>query len=331
MAQLNTILADGYDRETFERAFARHPGLRHLCEKLARILPHAEPLLFDLFCLLFKLNSVLRPAKELSPAVLVNRRVVEVVMRGEGLERLRRHTELEASSAAAAARLLGEQILEGLKAEFRDHPRELVDAIESALDEEGLEERHAQLAHLERSDDFEKTTKKELTEELNEEIDELEAKLERHRRRQTKAARIAAQIDESVCEEIQRLPERLEETKHQARGLGVGGDAKRRMELGDRIMGSRKLKMLARLVGAFREVASEARRRRVVQAPQELHTVTLGAELERLLPSELLGLCGGNKRGLHLEFLRRLAEKQLLGVQARSRLLARANGSVSGR
>ena len=316
MAQLNTILADGYDRETFERVFARHQGLQNLCERLARILPHAKPLLLDLFSLLFKLNTVLLPAKDLSPAVLINRRVVEVVLKEEGLTRLRRHTELEQTSAGAATRLLGERILESLKQEFRDHPRELVDALESARDEERLEERRGQLEHLEGTEEFSEDSRENLTEELSEEIEELEAALERHRKRQTRASRIAAKIDESISEPLEKLPEQLEETEHQARSLGVGSDeavdAERRMELGDRIMGSRKLKMLARLVGAFREVALEARRRRVVQAPQELHTVTLGAELERLLPSELLGLCGEKSRGLHLEFLRRLAEKQLL-------------------
>ena len=319
MAELNTLLADGYDREAFERVYSRHQGLQNLNERMARILPHPEALLFDLFSLLFKLNTVLRPAKELSPAVLLNRRVIEVVLKGEGLERLRRHTELEETSAAAATRLLGERILEALKLEFRDHPRDLVDALESARDEEALDQSRAQLEHLENTDGFEDSIREDLEEELREELDELETRLERHRKRQSKASRIAARIDASVGEELEQLPEHLEETDSQARGLGVGGDgevdAERRMELGDRIMRSRKLKMLARLVGAFREVAFEARRRRVVQAPQELHTVTLGAELERLLPSELLGLRTGKNKGLHLEFLRRLAEKQLLEYQ----------------
>ena len=316
MAELNTIYFDGYDREAYENIFARHSGLQDVAQRLGRILPHPEPLLLDLFCLLFKLNVVLRSAKELSAAVLINRQVVEMVQKGDPLEGLRRHTELEPSSAAAATRLLGERILEALKVEFRDHPRELVDAQDSARDEELLATNQRQLEHLERSETFDENTRQDLVEELGEEIKELESRLQRHRKRQGKASEIAALIDAQINEEMAQIPQGLEETQTHARGLGVGSDAnvdaERRMELGDRIMRSRKLKMLARLVGAFREVAFEARRRRVVQAPQELHTVTLGAELERLLPSELLGLCAGNHRGLHLEFLRRLAEKQLL-------------------
>ena len=322
MAQLNVLLADGYDRETFDRVFTRHQGLQNLCERLARLLPHAEPLLFDLFSLLFKLNTVFLPDNELSPAVLINRRVVELISNENSLASLRRHTELDEGKAGAATRLLGERILDALKQEFRDHPRELVDALETARDEQRLEELRGELAHLRRTDEFSQPTRESLEEDLQEDIEAFESRLKRHRKRQRKASKIAANIDDSLSEQLQQLPEQLEESERQARALGVGNDsavdAERRLELGDRIMHSRKLKMLARLVGAFREVAMEARRRRVVQAPQELHTVTLGAELERLLPSELLGLCAGKSRGLHLEFLRRLAEKQLLEYQLES-------------
>ena len=316
MAQLNTLLTDGYDKETFARLFNQHQGLQTLCERLARILPHAKPLLFDLFSLLFKLNTVMVPEKELSPAVLINRRVVETISKEEGLASLRRHTELNEAAACAATRLLGARVLDALKHEFRDHARELVDAQESARDEQRLEELEQELGHLQRTPQFSAQTRENLEDDLQEEINELNSRLHRHRKRQRKASKLAAKIDESISEHIQLLPEQLTQTEIQAQALGVGNDsavdAERRMELGDRIMRSSKLKMLARLVGAFREVAMEARRHRVVQAPQELHTVTLGAELGRLLPSEFLGLYAQKSQALHLEFLRRLAEKQLL-------------------
>ena len=49
-------------------------------------------------------------------------------------------------------------------------------------------------------------------------------------------------------------------------GLGAGSEgkvaARQRLELGEKLMSSKKLQMLAKLVGAFREVAFEARRKR---------------------------------------------------------------------
>ena len=46
MAELNTLLADGYDREAFERVYSRHQGLQNLNERMARILPHPRSAAF---------------------------------------------------------------------------------------------------------------------------------------------------------------------------------------------------------------------------------------------------------------------------------------------
>ena len=342
MADLSAVLADGYDREVFAGVLARERSLRELGERLARILPHAEPLLLDLFCALFKLNVVLRPVKELSPAVLINRSVIEVVLSSGALEALRRRTELDDARAAMATVLLGERILQALKREFRHRPADLVHAAESARDTEALDARLSELRHLEQFEGFEAETKAGLSAEIGEEIDELESKLKRDRRRQGAAANLAAQIEDSVRVGVDRLPDQLEEAEAHARGLGLSRDAMvdpgRRVELGERIMGSRKLKLLARLVGALREVAFEARRRRVTRSPQELHAVTLGAELEHLLPSELFGVrgsLGGHAgRALRVDFLRRLAEKQLLqyrleAASARGPMVVCLDGSGS--
>lgn len=321
MAELNAVLADGYDREAFARALGRREALRAAAGRLASLLPHPEPLLCDLFCALFKLNVVLRPAKALSPSVLINRSVLEAVSQSEHLPALRRSTELDAARAATATALLAEQVLRALRREFRQRPEELLHALESARDEELLEQRRSERDTLERSEAFDAAQKKALAAELDEEIAALEAKGARDRRRQRAASRSAAGIGEAIDAEMETLSERLGAAEGHARGLGLGSgtggvDAERRLELGDRIMRSQKLRLLARLVGALREAAFEARRRRVARSPQELHAVTLGAELERLLPAELLGLRRRDRgeigRGLHVDFLRRFSERQLL-------------------
>ena len=206
-------------------------------------------------------------------------------MKSGTLDPLRRRTELDDTNAAAATTLLGERIIQALKREFRHHPGDLVHAAESAQDAQALEERRSSLRHLEEVDGFDPETKASLGTELKEKIAELESKLARDRRRQRAAAKRAAQIEDSIRGDLQELPKQLDEAESHARSLGLAGgavvDPDRRRELGQRIMGSRKLKLLARLVGAFREVAFEARRRRITRFPQELHAVTVGAELEQ--------------------------------------------------
>lgn len=327
MAELNAVLADGYDRETFELALTKHEALRDVGARLGRLLPHPEHLLCDLYCALFKLNVVLRPAKALSPSVLINRQVLQIVVKNRHLHSLRQRTELDPGMAATGTVLIAERVLNGLKREFQHEPEKLLHALESANDEEALIQRRAEADALERLSQTpgepNPLDAHELRGELGEEIDELEAKLARDRRRQQAAAKTAAGMGKALNSELEQLPSKLNDAEQHARSLGVGSgsstDAERRLELGEQIMRSRKLRLLARLVGAFREVAFEARQRRVVRAPQELHAISMGAELERLLPSELLALrpsvAPSAGKGLRLDFLRRYSERKLLQYQ----------------
>ena len=79
MAELNTVLADGFDREAFERAYKRSPALNELAQRLGSLLPPAEPLVGDLFYSLFKLNAVVHPEEAVAPSILINRALVSAV------------------------------------------------------------------------------------------------------------------------------------------------------------------------------------------------------------------------------------------------------------
>ena len=135
MAELHTIVCDGYDREVLARVLRRDRTLRELQGRLARLLPHPEPLLCDLFSALFKLNTVLRPAEELAAAVLINRRVLASILESRDLPKLRQRTELSEAECAAALPSLIERILRALGREFRYLPERLMAASEVAHDE----------------------------------------------------------------------------------------------------------------------------------------------------------------------------------------------------
>jgi uncharacterized protein with von Willebrand factor type A (vWA) domain len=70
-----------------------------------------------------------------------------------------------------------------------------------------------------------------------------------------------------------------------------------------------RLKEIGRLAGRFKRVLTGKRRQRVPSGSEEVVSVELGAELERLLPSQFIRL----RRPLHrLAFLRDLLERQCL-------------------
>ncbi|GAB4511398.1 MAG: hypothetical protein Tsb0020_29170 [Haliangiales bacterium] len=175
---------------------------------------------------------------------------------------------------------------------------------------------------------------------LERDIQALRARVEAARSRQARAAqKLTRDLDDSIGLKVSTLPDQLEQADELSRSLGLSSGqagrvgASRRLELGERLMRSQKLKLLAKLVGAFREVAFEARRKRVARSPQTLHAIGAGDHLDRLLPSELLGL-PAHRGPLHRDFVRRLVEGQLLeyelhGASSRGPMVVCVDGSGS--
>ena len=323
MTELHTIVCDGYDREVFGRLLAHKPSLADSKERLQRLIPHAEALMCDLFSALYKLNVEQRPRDAVSAAVLINHRLIHAVVATRELADLRLRTELDEDECAAALPGLVDRILHAMKREFQFSPEQLLQAAELARDESDLLEREAELTHLDElpEDSFTDGDRDALADSLQQDIDELRTRIAKARAEQEEVAeKLTSELDESISLKVAVLPGQLAGADEHMKAMGLGSGqegrvgAARRIELGERLMRSRKLQLLAKLVGAFREVAFEARRRRVVRSPQELHSIDSGSHLDRLLPSELLGV-PRHQGALHLEFLRRLAEGQLLEYQ----------------
>ncbi len=322
-AQLHCVLSDGFDREVFAQALRREPALRKTLERAGRLLPHAEPLLCDLFAALYKLNVVLLPPGEVAAAARINRRMVAAVAQSPTLAKLRATTQLDELRAGEALVILADHVLTTMTRDLRVTADELMGVAAAAHDEDTLDERERELEHLRElpPEAFDEAGRESLERGLEREIAALRRKIADNERRQSELAEsLTREIERELSWKIARLPDQMSELDDQLRsfGLGQGSDGKvsaqRRLELGRRLLASKKLQLLARLVGAFREVAFEARRQRLSRAPQELHQIRLGSELGRLLPSELLGL-SRERPALHLDFLRRLIEGELLEYQ----------------
>lgn len=318
--ELECLVADGYDRDVFGHVLARSRPVAEAKGRLERILPHGEALARDLFFSLYKLNVVLRPGAETSGAVLLHRRILEAVLASPGLRELRTRTELNPVECAVAMPVLADKVLAALAKEYRVGPKQLDELASLAEDEDRLARLEADRAHLEdlSEGEVDPKTKEALDESLEQDISQISRKIEKTRAEQSKlAARLTTDIEDTVDFQVRRLPQELDEVNEHLRGLGIGRGAdgrvpaERRLELGQRLLASKKLQLLARLVGAFREVAFEARRRRIARHPQTVCSIQLGDHLERLLPSELLGV-SRRRRALHLDFLRRLTERGLL-------------------
>ena len=341
MREVSSVLSDAYDRDAFQRSVRTIPGLTKARDRAARILPHAEAFVEDVFCSLFKLNVVVRKPEDLSAASQINRRMVEGILRSDAYFELKKRTELRQADAAAASIVLVDRALAALAREYRINHESLGAAATASEDESKLENLHDELEHLESIEGVDEMMKSALEDQLEKEISDLASKVEAGQsEQQGLAANLTDEIDDAVALRLSKLPAELDEVESHMRALGIGSgrqmSAARSLELGDRLLKSKKLRLLAKLVGAFRDVAREARRKRVARVPQEVHAITTGSNLERLLPSELLGL-DANRRGLHLDFLRRYVERglfeyELHGAASRGPLVVcvDASGSMNG-
>ena len=322
MAELHTVELDGYDLDVFARILRTEKSLQAHLERLSRLLPHPEALLADLFATLFKLNVMVRPQQELSPAVLINRRLVEAVLGREGIKTLRARTQLNEAETRDALVLLTDRVLRALTRKGRTSPGALVDGMEVASTEEALEKTEQMIEHLDNWEglDLDETTRKQLKKDLNREKADQKTQLKKAREKQSAHAdELPLDLDNEIGASVERMSDEMTELESNLRGLGLGSgldgggsrDARRRLELGERLAQSKKLRLLARLAGAFKELAFDVRKKTIPRAPQTVHSIGLGADLTRLLPSELLGL-NKARRGVHLDFLRRFVDGRLM-------------------
>jgi uncharacterized protein with von Willebrand factor type A (vWA) domain len=334
---------DGYDRELWQQLREAEEPLRVLIARAQRLLPHGDLLIFDLFLLFFKMNLLVREPAELASSVLLHRRLLAGLVHQPGTKQLRQRTQLNELQSAMAVVAVGSHLLHSLTRDSRVVADELVDVARVARAEDELAELDEQLEQLQRlgeqlvADD---EARQRLQTAVEQDYKEKRRHLDQARERLTELAQgLPEALEAEVGQKVAALPAELERLDDQLQSLGwaAGGDgevsAHSRLELGERLLQSRKLQMLARLVGAFRDVAFEARRCRLSRLPQEAHHVETGAELQRLLPSELLALAT-DRPGLRRDFYRRFSERQLLhyalaGAAQRGPLVICLDGSGS--
>jgi uncharacterized protein with von Willebrand factor type A (vWA) domain len=317
-----TVEHDGYDRAAWRQAFAASETLQRTAARGARLLPRFDALLFDLYLALYKLNVLPRPAAAVPPSAQIHRRILGDVLAAQGYAALRERTALDEPRAAAGAARLADEVLKALKQEELLDEEELLQQFELAAEEDALGELREQedAAGALAGGDADSAVAR-AADALRDERTRRETAL---RRRATEAAeaarRLPARLTGRLDAAAERLPDELDEAEAESesfeRGLGAGMrvPAEERLALGDRLAKSEKLRRLAALVGAMREEALDARRIRSERLAAEVYEVTLGREVARLLPAELMAL---RHPLLRRDLLRRLTEGRVLSYALR--------------
>ncbi|MZP31379.1 VWA domain-containing protein, partial [Heliobacterium undosum] len=148
-------------------------------------------------------------------------------------------------------------------------------------------------------------------EKSQQQAEELGAKLEALGREAAQSASVIRAMKTAFGEEAAEQAETAQALIQY--GLGPGEQKtmppEKRMELAEILRGSGKLRKVSELAGRMKAMAAKKRRNRTHQPPTEVVDVEMGADLSRILPSELAQLRCPSTR---MDFLRRFSEGQLM-------------------
>ena len=326
--------SDGYDRRAWRDLGLASAPIRELIEAGEKLVPHFGPLLQDLFCGLFKYNLIWLTPDSVRRSAILNRTILEQLVPSPAFELLKTRTLLDEDKAVIAALVVGEQVLEMVRAEKLINRREMLDLWDLEHQEADLENRAAALKNVEElaQQPPEAESDPSTAAAMQKKIAELKdaaaraAKVSEARLNQ-KARMFDDQLKHSDQTELKRLQmrtaqlaeeiDRVAQDSHDfSLEFGQGGrvSANERLELGRHLARNKRLGELARLVGRFKQDARALRRRTLDRGVAEAYDVERGNELGRLIPAELVAM---HHPGLRADFLRRLLEGEILQYRLR--------------
>lgn len=312
------VPTDSFDDDCFRRVTAESRAYEAVAAAGQALYPHFRDLCHDLFGALFKLVVEVRPTAELAATARLSRWAVETLRGSAGFGALHERTRLDEEAAARAMLRVAGVLLRGLRAEELLTREEIIRLHEADRLREVLEERREELRSAEAGGERFAGVR----EELGEEVEDLRGEVERAEdEADAMVGGIPTALEEAVRGEADALPERLrgqdEALRSFGESVGAPGEtaAHEKLDLGEQLLDNRKLQLLAKMVGVFREVALADRRRAPARRGAEVHDVQRGADLGHLLPSELLAL---EHPVLGRVFRRSLLERSLLQYELKT-------------
>jgi len=337
---------DRWDEEDWTFVHDTLPPLRKASDDLCQITPTGKPLIEDFFYSVLKASPELTPTPEVRPSFYNNRFVIAQAKELPEWREVRRSTQGDPLLSAMAA-MACEPQLATLSEQMKKQQEEL-----QQLEQEGREAQDADDAAQtieEMLADLEGAGQDELAEELRPEAetaraeatalsDELGKKaedLERSFEADLPGARM--QLQEALSD----AAEDARQTLQAAKMMGMEPGELRRLPVAERLKLAKKLdnprlRQMADLFGSELEFAFSCQRNKINYLREEIHDITRGRDLPRVLPSEMAKFHDPVRR---LEFMRGFSEGSLPQYEMRGTeklakggivLCKDASGSMSG-
>lgn len=313
----HALRRDRWDHEDFVKTRGDVPGVKALETKLEDINWAAPRVVADLHQLLRDPTPKVLDSRELQPAFRPNREVVSRLQGMEVVEEIRHNTVGDPFLAGLATSKM-EGNLEELYEQLRDAQDQADDAqqkqdqLQQACDQAGCQPGSAQaqadaaLAALQAA------------------ADQAAAQLD------STLDGISPLIDQQVRAAGAAAAKEAKDTQSAMAGWGLtGGEAAKmdpsvRLALAERMMDPWMQKVVS-LFGRLRSELWAETSKRWDQGPDEVADITVGDDLNRMLPSEMICLLDED---LEVEFLDRFDRKQLMVRELRTRAKEARGGIV---
>lgn len=293
----SVINTDSFDRRRFHKIYNMSGRLQELND-FEKPFPTFEPLLSDLWGSLYKMSPELKDEQEIQDEFKVNHSLMNNVLNDEDFNRYREYTKLDELASAIGTVKFGEKTKEWLEQQRQEN--------------EKLNQQMQKIQSMQRQ--LEKQENEAGEGEANEQL-------------QNDLAQAMQDLNESVSQSLQdnsqsfsmKLSQAMRETretkddvKSLVSGTSAGsGDAelkkiplKEQIKLAEKLSNNDHLKSIAEWAGRFKQIARQ-KQKSMYKDSIERSGVTLGNDIEKLLPSELALY---SNEATKLDFLRRFAE-----------------------
>jgi uncharacterized protein with von Willebrand factor type A (vWA) domain len=334
------IETDSFDRELFSELEVTSEELRSFIERGSHLLPNFRSLILDLFAGFYKYNVIIHPEDEVKRGSLLGRKLVKKALSSEVYKELREETILNDFKSAIATLTLGVEVIRWVKSEDGLSEKSLIKEWELEKAEEDFDEIKEELETLEEIEKKEplgkslKEAKKKVQFKLRNEERELKELEDQQKER---LERIELKLQNLVHSTLKKAGERVEEVEKELMewGASMGVPEEKpigeKLDLAEKLFKNEKIRRLSLMVGSLKEELFSSRRKIWSIRGNEVYDISLGNDIGRIIPSELVAL---RHRSLRKEFLKRLIERRLLQYnlkeeKGRGPLIVSVDGSSS--
>jgi uncharacterized protein with von Willebrand factor type A (vWA) domain len=312
------VVTDGFDDMTWQEAYDQAPKLRELVGSLRARYNYAADLVQDTFMTAYKPFPEVRPVEEMDPTRRANHQIIAGLRDSPEMSELRRSTAGDKYGAVMATLAMAPTLREAMERakQAAEAGRKAAEDAQAAA--EAAAAVTAAMEQAEQTADEDGAVPDEQAEALAAAVDaaeQAEAQAQGSDTAATEAAQGAAAGVRAALREATAKAEqaaREEAEMMAAWGIEPGKleimDFAEREALAKRLRGSR-LGQFADLIGRFRSMASAARKRKLQNVAGELVGVTLGDDITRMIPTEMVALA---VPGLREELISRLVQGQVL-------------------